>query len=377
MARGKLIAANLLPNPELVLDTMAPVQVAGQGDMVARLSFTIPTGPKRRLRTDAARTAVRETELALSLETKQVLADAADAAIEVLYYQELIAMCRQLGGLARQVATIQGERFTVADVPYRSVVRAELAANDIELANRSAMTKLDQARVHLAIAMGQANVPPPEMRGQVVVEPVQLVPLEMVLARARAVAPQLAQSQAAIEESRQRLALERWKAMPDMTLGPRIREELGSLPGNELGARFSMDLPLFDRNQGGIAESAARLRGNCARFDLMEITTLGDVTAAYRQLQDVQSYCEYYSVTVRPLMTRTETAIREAFQDRTIGAYELIDLLQELTKTRMNDLDLRHEHQRLRTRLEIFLEGRLSDIPKMPGAAPAPQAARP
>ena len=124
-----------------------------------------------------------------------------------------------------------------------------------------------------------------------------------------------------------------------------------------------MDLPVFDRNQGNIAESAAQIQANCAQLRVAEITTLSDVTAVYLNLKDAQSRWQYYSTHTQPVMQQSETAIREAFRDQTISAYELIELLQQFGRMRLSELDLRYQHRRLRARMEILLECRLADLP--------------
>ena len=94
----------------------------------------------------------------------------------------------------------------------------------------------------------------------------------------------------------------------------------------------------------------------------------------------MQARSDYYRTQVRPLAERTATALREAFQDRAITAYELNDLLESLARMELSDLELRYEHQRLRTRLEILLECRLSQLAGESPAAAArgpPHPARP
>ncbi len=191
-------------------------------------------------------------------------------------------------------------------------------------------------------------------------------------ARVRQVAPELAESRSAVEKSRQELSLEQWKAVPDLTIGPRYRSDMSGVDNDRWGARVQVDLPVFDRNQGRIAEGAAMLRTNCAKQDLIEVGTISDATALYLELQDVQARSEYYSAHVRPLLQRTEKALREAFEDQLVTAYELTDLLESMARMELTDLDLRHEHQRLRMRLELLLECRLSGVPAaMPPAPPS------
>ena len=144
--------------------------------------------------------------------------------------------------------------------------------------------------------------------------------------------------------------------MPDVSVGVRTREEFGETEENRLGGRLQVDLPFFDRNQGRIAESAAEIAISTANRDVVEVATLNDVASLYLSLQEAQSSADYYRLQVQPLMEQTETALREAFQDLAVNAYELAELLQTAARMRLDDLDVRYQHQRLRTRLELLLE---------------------
>ena len=133
-----------------------------------------------------------------------------------------------------------------------------------------------------------------------------------------------------------------------------------------------MDLPIFDRNQGHIAEQAADLETSCARRSLMEVTTLNDVASLYVELENVQSRADYYGQQIKPLLVRTEAALRGAFEDRAVPAYELVDLLESIVRMRLHDVEVRYEHQRLRTQLEMLLECPLARAGPVPAqAAPA------
>ena len=65
-------------------------------------------------------------------------------------------------------------------------------------------------------------------------------------------------------------------------------------------------------------------------------------------LQKAQSSAEFYSLHVRPLAAETEAAVREAFQSSAVNAFELAELLETVARVRLEDLDVRYQHQRLR-----------------------------
>ena len=375
-ARARIVTARLLPNPEFTFDTLDSSAAPGPPEIHTRLMFTLPIGPKRELRTAAAETGVCQAQLAMSRDTKLILTEAADAAVEVLYLQELYGLYGRLGALASQVAGIQQDRFNIAAVPFRNVVLTELSASRMELMRQNTAAQLDQAKVRLARAVGATDGTPPVVDGQLAVQPIAFIPVAAMQARVRQVAPELAESRTVIEKSREELSLERWNAVPDLKIGPRYRSDMTGAIDDKWGGRVQFDVPVFNRNQGHIAEGAAILRTNCARQDLIDVTTISDATALYLDLQDVQARTEYYGAQVRPLMERTEKALREAFVDRSVTAYELTDLLESMARMQLSDLDLRHEHQRLRMRLELLLECRLpaatTTMPPAPPSMPIP-----
>ena len=89
-ARAKIVTARLLPNPELTVDTLdspsesGPARDQHEADVhFADWARRASCGPRR------PRRGVCAAQLAMSRDTKLILAEAADAAVEVLYLQEL------------------------------------------------------------------------------------------------------------------------------------------------------------------------------------------------------------------------------------------------------------------------------------------------
>ena len=140
-----------------------------------------------------------------------------------------------------------------------------------------------------------------------------------------------------------------------------MHDTLGA-KGDGLGARFDMDLPVFDRNQGRIAESAAMIGTRRAMLDATEINTLSDVAAAYVELQAIQTRLDYYRTHLQPVAEQTETAIRDAAAETVRALGQISLLMEQLARMRVEELDLRYQHARLRTRLEVLLGCPLEDL---------------
>jgi outer membrane protein, heavy metal efflux system len=73
------------------------------------------------------------------------------------------------------------------------------------------------------------------------------------------------------------LRLELAKQIPDLHLGPTYEYDQGE---DKWGLTLSLDLPLMNRNEGGIEEAVARRGEAAARFEALQVQVIGEVAAA-------------------------------------------------------------------------------------------------
>ncbi len=263
-------------------------------------------------------------------------------------------MQSDLSRLAAKTAEAVAGRFQSGMVPYPTTIRSQLDAAETELERLTTLGELEQARVKLNRAAGFPPAPLLQLRGKLDYQPIPALQLERVLAEAERCRPELAESRAALLESQRLLAVATAEARPDIVIGPRVREDLGP-SGDRVGARLSVDIPVFDRNQGRIAERAALIHTQCAMVEVTQIGTLNDVAATYLQLRDSQTRLEYHQGQVQPIVSQTEAALQAADVGKTLQPDQVSGLLEQLGRMRMEQLELRYLHMRLRTRLEILL----------------------
>lgn len=356
IARAKLVTARLLPNPQLVMDTESPVHDADTTDLTGRVTFEIPLGGKRRLRESAARSGVCLARAALSRNTEEVLVEAADAAIEVLYLQELLALRTQQSELASKKAKAESPEFDrqTPEVNLVDKVQADIGAAAMETRRRDAETLLTTARLRASRAIGLS---PPELlavRGQLVFDSAPLLPLDAVLAAARRSKPELEEVRAALTQSQSQHELAHAEAIPDPEMGPRYQDALGEAK-DEIGARFNIDLPLFDRNQGGILETAAQVRANRAILDGAELAVLSDMTSAYMELQSIRSTLGFYETRAMQLVDYYEDLLSKPEIRKTISEKQATEILEELLELRVRELELRYRYVRLLGRMQLVL----------------------
>ena len=145
VARSKLIAAALLPNPELVIDANTPVSQGGPTQLTARIMFTVPTNFKMERAEMAASAGIVEARYAIDSEAYALLLASADAALEVLYLQEYVELENELIKLAEDAAEIQRNRAELKSVTVAQAIEAEINLAEIELDRLSSEPQLDVA----------------------------------------------------------------------------------------------------------------------------------------------------------------------------------------------------------------------------------------
>lgn len=359
--RGRLLAASLWPNPQIVLDTDSPVAGEDPTQIGGRLEFTIQTGGKRRAAQAVAQAGIRRASFAIGREMHTVLVETAAAALEVLYLQEMVEQRKRLVDLAEEITELQRLRVQAGGASDVQMLLAEVDAADVESDRLRSLAELEVARYRLSRAIGLVEPQPLQMAGKLIVERVPEVPLDVVLQAARESRPEIKEAIAAVTEAQREVDLARSEAVPDIQFGPRWQDAVGD-PEDTVGARFSTDLPIFNWNQGAITEMSAQVCTNRALVQVAEINSLSDVASAYAQLRPIEQTLDHYERRIIPLADKTEATIRAADVQENLDAVRLSLQLRKLYEVRLNHLEMRYLHNQLRIRIELFLGCRIADL---------------
>ncbi len=365
IAEAKLIGAGAFPNPQIVLDTDTPTQAAGPTSVGSRIMFTIPLGGKRNFAQQVADIGIRRAQLAASRETEFIVDESVAAALEVLYLQELVALQAAQVDLANELV----EWAQPPVVPESDRLSASVAATGLELQRLKALSALRVSRARLSKAMGLNPPRAIRVEGSLGDQSAPEVRLDTLLAAVRENRPEIAEARLSIAQSQRQLALEHANAIPDIDVGPRFEDEFRS-DGDSMGGRLDFSLPIFYRNEGGIAESTATVGLNRAMLGVTEMATLNEVAAAYAELAPLQSRLAYYRDTLPQLTAEAEAAIRAAFKIGKIDFNNVVNDQQRLARLKIEHLNLKYQYNRLRARIELYAGRSLERLADMESAAP-------
>lgn len=281
-ARAALVTAGARPNPTLGItpgfDTNAP---HGVSPWLPAITFDLPieTAGKRDRRADAARHAAEAAREEVFSAAWKVRADLRAALLDFAAAGPHVDRLRAAAATQHRTVALLQQRLQAGAIATAEVASARLAAVRADAAVAEAETQLPLARQRVAAALG---VPASALAGLSLKAPAPVPPLSPdQLAAARRASlqsrPDVLAALARYEVSESALALEIAKQTPDLHLGPGYQWDLGE---NKWSLGFTFELPLFNHNEGPIAEAEAHRREAAAQFLATQAQAIAAIDAA-------------------------------------------------------------------------------------------------
>lgn len=260
---GQAKQASLLPNPVIGYEgDQIRGGSYGGGEQGGFVQQTIPLGGKLGLRRDVYRAQQRTGEFALTTQQQRVEGDLETSFYIALALQQEIETRKQLNAIAADAAETARQLANVgqADAPdvLESEVEQEQAALDTQAAERRYIAAFHQ----LTATAGQPNQPLTRLAGDLAAAPAPAPPLDALLDQS----PAVQRADQAVHTAEAQLRSARREIVPDLTLrageqwnNELVRQNPNIATGAQSFASASIDLPLWNRNQGNIAAAQASL----------------------------------------------------------------------------------------------------------------------
>ena len=251
-------------------------------------------------------------------------------------YDETVKIARARVA-AGEISEFEGQKFELEGMKYQNaLINAEL--------------ELELARERLAHIMGIGTVS--ELSGPAIPAPVPRtsLALEPLVARALQERPDLRGARRGQAFTDAMVAQAEREGLPDVSLGATFIHSGFTASGdnaNALALGLSLPLPVFDRNQAGVARS--RLESKRAVNDIARIELLvrHEVAAAVHRLERTRALLDLYEA--GGLLSRSESALRVAESSYRAGAVSLLELLEAqrtFIETRGQYLRVQDDHRK-------------------------------
>lgn len=318
------------PNPEI---SLGPVLLAGAGvvsapaaGLEAALSWAVPLGRTHVLQ-DHVNCVLREAAFAraAATERREYLAlrhDFAMAALEL----EREAAWTALTESAESGAAV-GRKLVDAGLASAIDVRlldlgAERARADRQVAQGRAKEKRYALAERIGLAPDGVTAPDaallPSLETNVPV-------IEAIHAAVSAQHPDLAVLRADYLVAEKQLRLEAARAIPGFGLGASYERELGV---DRVGLPFSLEIPIFDRNQPAIARACARRDEIRAKYVAALHRILGATSTAFVRLETQRRHLAVMNAKVSPASAKTVDAARASLEAGSVDPLRVLEVLR-------------------------------------------------
>jgi len=366
-SESAVLQARFRPSPELQLEVddwagSGSYQGLGGSESTLRIGQLVELGGKRLARVRAAEGQRAVAAIDRELARLDVLVQTADAFVDLVEAQERVHLREAAAAQAAALleAAERRERAGAGAPAEASRFRVEHAT--ARVAGERAERDLAAARLRLAARWGASDAAFESARGDLA--HTSAIPELGSLTQRIDTSPDLAWWSAELAARAGALELARSRALPDVRVGPGVRYYAeGDDAALVLGA--SVPLPIWDRNQGGIAEARHRL----ARADALRRASLLRVRAAladaHARARAAREEAEGLARSALPGAEAGEREVLAAYERGRLGALDVIEARRATLALREDRVRALAEHHRAVSQLERLLGAPLHDTPRL------------
>lgn len=286
LARAGVKTARQIPNPTFSMQPGAyPAHVAASTWAAEFIvNFVLEVAGKREKRTEMARNLVEAARQDVATAAWQVRGAVRSALLDLWAAERRRALVERRQAAQVQIVTLLERRFAAGDASALDVARERINLSQARLALRDSERQAADARARLASAVGvpvraleAVSLSLGTFDNPVGVPEGTELAANSLRRRALQERTDVLGLLAEYEASQSYVRLQVAKQFPDVTLGPGYTYDQGF---DLYSLSLNVELPIFNRNQGPIAEAEARRKEAGARFVALQAKVIGEIDRA-------------------------------------------------------------------------------------------------
>src|SRR5262245_11466839 len=311
-AEGRRVQAGLMPNPIIgyLGEELSARAFDQKSEHYVFAEQEVPLGGKLKKSRDVFARERAQAQAEAATQKQRVL-----NAVRMLYYealgaQRLVEVRFELAKLAGEAVEVTGELFNpgAADRPDALAIQVEARRARLDLV--MAENELDQIWRQIGAVVGDPFLKPARLAGDLE-QGLPELEQERLLATLLRESPEVKRAQAGIERARASLVRAKAEPTPNLFLrgGMGYSTELletfppqppGRKSGPEAFAEVGLRIPIFNRNQGAIAEASAELDFAEREARRVELMLRARTASAFRAYQNALSVAIEYREQIVP-----------------------------------------------------------------------------
>ena len=341
-ARAQQITAGLFPNPVLSVATVgsfakdqsgAPSNLSRSGQVYTQVQQLFEMAGKRGYRIESAGFGAQSAEANFEDAIRQLSFAVKDAYYRVQLAHRRLALAEENRDRFARILEVNTIRFKKGYIAEIDLIRIRLQVVDFQSQVIQAVQDANAARADLRLLVRLSPATKLELTTELEyhrVDPdISALRLVALDARPDIRVKRLVQSQRMAD-----LKLAKAYRYPDITLGGGYSFQGPQGPDNPQMAilNFGVPLPLFNRNQGGIAQAEVGFQVAEAELEKTLIQVENQVDLAYRNLLQSRQLVEAYQAGVLEDARATLTIVERAYER---GGATILDLLDAARTSRL------------------------------------------
>lgn len=338
--RALLVSAGIWPNPQVGLGVRPGAAGAVGYTVDADVLFALLRPGESDAKIDVAAANLDRIRLEIVAAEWRVVAETRRRYLAVLAREQQMALFDREVAFREILFDLSKRRKTAGEGTDLDISLAELELAEVRRDQREAAFQIDVARRELNQVLGlpvdahlvlSASGQPLHFR---VYTEVDTAEVDRRLMEGRF---ELRAAEAAYAKAESELRLAVAGQFPRVSVGPTYgRESEGT---HYVGFGISVEVPLFDRNQGPIAEAEARRERARAEYAALLQELRGAAHGALALVRRAHAEVDAQERDLLPLVERSRNLFERAFQNRDIGVFEWVSVQQRMLKVRQGYLD--------------------------------------
>jgi outer membrane protein, heavy metal efflux system len=344
IARADLVAAGLLRNP--IFSLLFPI---GPKQLEFTLQYPFEVLWQRPARVKGARFNAQAIGERLVWDALSLVAQVRSAHADAITADRRLALATQNAELTRRIADITDARLRAGDISELEARAPTSDASRSDVVRRATQHDRDLTRLTLAALLSLDRLPEqltPQASAAYDAAPCPID--DGRLKDALASRPDVRAAELTIESATARA---RWERSRVFTL-------IGILDANGQGERFEIgpgintDLPIFDRNQGGIARATVEIERASRLYASARAQVITDVRSAGVRETQAQQALDAWTTDIVPSLETEQRQAESAYEAGEIPLFNVLDVSRRLVDGRMRQLDAEADLFRSRIALE-------------------------
>jgi cobalt-zinc-cadmium efflux system outer membrane protein len=318
MAESEKQQASLFPNPELEYE----YEDFDEPEQTLAIGYLIELGGKRKHRMQVAEAGFELASAEFDAARIEIIYETAAAYIDVFVARENLKITKEKAKLADQLYSTSRERVLAGRVSPMEQVIAEIKNNNARLEVKTAEDELLTAKTNLSAMWGGASADFTTAGDSF--ERIQPIPPFEELMTLMDHSPIIKIKLSEIKIAETSLDFEKSNRIPDFTVYGGIKR-IDESDDPIYFAGLSVPVPLFDRNQAGVARAAAELNQQAAGLTAEKNRLVGDLKNAYQKLNTAYMHVNSIQSDILPAARQVLDAVKEGYRE---GEFSFPDMLE-------------------------------------------------